>query len=133
MQASGCLQKWVEEDIYSAVAVAWRAQVSEEKRILFYFLFFFCVCAGKRPDACQLGVLGFFFQALCKTPSVLVQPRGCEEAVPVRGNRCCWLQGAGSLSCRFNGILGAEHQYWGARPWASSQCFFLTLLAWVLA
>ncbi|XP_068514354.1 rho guanine nucleotide exchange factor 10-like protein isoform X12 [Anas acuta] len=26
MQAPGCLQKWVEEDIYSTVAVAWRAQ-----------------------------------------------------------------------------------------------------------
>lgn len=87
MQAPGCLQKWVEEDIYSAVAVAWRAQVSEEKRILFYFLFF-CVCVlGKGQmrvssvfwGGCSSAGL-FFFQALCKTPSVLVQPQGIAAA-----------------------------------------------------
>lgn len=121
MQAPGCLQKWVEEDIYSAVAVAWRAQVSEEKRILFYFLFF-CVCVlGKGQMRVSSVFWGFSSKPFARRRLSLCNP---EELL---------LQGAGSLSCRFNGILGGEHQYWGVRPWASSQCFFLTLLAWVLA
>lgn len=96
MQASGCLQKWVEEDIYSAVAVAWRAQVSEEKRILFYFLFF-CVCVlGKGQMRVSSVFWGFSSKPFARRRLSLCNPEAARRLCPCGGIAAAGCRGLGA-------------------------------------